>query len=246
LLRRATRRLFWSHEVVWFADGEYSHDRFGSDLTYFRQHRLDIPPRFLLSNEVFHTLHIDLTQDLDLLFARFSKTSRNEVRRSSKEGIQIKQESEPAATELFLKRQKWFNLRKHLGEPVSRKQLADYGGQWFLYTAYRAGTWLGHLLLLHDQERVRQWVLANNLDHDDHAVVGYASRALVWNSMQDAKNKGFATYDFGGIVDDENDPRYGVTRFKSSFGGMLVREQNSVVIPNRYHRLLYGTLKGRG
>jgi lipid II:glycine glycyltransferase (peptidoglycan interpeptide bridge formation enzyme) len=246
LLRHAAKKLFWSHEVIWFADCEYSHDRFPSHLTYFRQHRLTIPSHFLLTSEVFHTLHTDLTQDLDQLFGRLSKTCRNEVRRSSKEGIEIKQELRPDATELFLERQKWFNLRKHLGEPISRKQLADYCGHWFLYTAYRAGAWLGHLLLLHDEQRVREWVLASNLDYDDHAVVSYASRALVWNSMEDAKNKGFLTYDFGGIVDDDSDPRYGVTKFKSSFGGTLVEEQNSVVIPNRYHRLLYATLKGRG
>lgn len=246
MLRHAARRLLWSHEVIWFADGEYSQERFPSDLTYFRQHRLDIPSRFLLSNEVFHTLQLDLSESIEHLFSRLSETTRRHTRKSLKEGITLREDHDEFSVGEFLVRQRGFNVRKSLGTPMTRKHLDSYHGNYVLYSAHLGQTWMGHLLMIHDKQRTRIWQLASNLDFKDKSLLGYASKALVWNSICQAKVSGFSIYDFGGVVLDTNHPAYGVTQFKSSFGGMLVQEQNSVVIPNRYHRLLYEALKGRG
>jgi lipid II:glycine glycyltransferase (peptidoglycan interpeptide bridge formation enzyme) len=74
--------------------------------------------------------------------------------------------------------------------------------------------------------------------------VGYASKALIWHSMREAKAKGFSVYDFGGVILNKAHPAFGITQFKSSFGGYPAHEKNSLVIPKALCRALYTTLKG--
>ena len=49
----------------------------------------------------------------------------------------------------------------------------------------------------------------------------YAGNALQWAIISDAIRRGYRTYNMSGAAADPSDPRYGITKFKLSFGGEL-------------------------
>lgn len=236
---------FLNHETVWFASEDYDPKLYPADVTYFRQHRLSIPSKFVMSSEPFSTLFLELaTGDL---VKGLSTTTRYHLNRGAREGIRLveSQKDSPSIVE-FCQRHSIFSRAKSLGKAPSPhrkallpRDLQEIKEHWSLYSAFMRDTWLADLLVIHDDDRARLWVIANNLEYKPRSIVGDASKSLVWRSICDAKAKGHAIYDFGGVVLDQNDPRYGVTRFKRSFGGFLVTEENSVVAPNPIVRAGY-------
>ena len=227
-----------SHDVIWFASGEFDPGCREALITYFRQHNLVLPQECVVRSEPFNTLVFDLSQDRDVLYKKVAKNCRYEIKRASREGIAVtRYEGWSDEVALFLERHAAFHEQKHYGEAVTKSQLN--GHKWSLYKAEQAGVWLSYLLLTCDEERIRMWVFINNLEFDNRAIVGFASRKIIWHSICDAQDMGLRLYDFGGIVLDEQDSRYGVTKFKRFFGGNLVTEQNSLVITNPLIRAAY-------
>lgn len=64
--------------------------------------------------------------------------------------------------------------------------------------------------------------------------------SLQWRAIRDARLSGCKTYDFYGIppVEDPNHPMYGLYRFKTGFGGVIVHRAGSFDFPVK--RILYG------
>lgn len=237
-------RFPYSRDVVWFASGEYSTSRFRARVTYLRQHSMDIPLELIVSDERFYTLFLDLSHDVDDLKSRFTKTFRYDINRSRKEAItHLRQEIGGEGGEAFVERHRAFNLKKGLGRSLTTVDLMRLKGSLRLYSAFKGEEPLADILLISDGFRARQWVVVNNTNHPSRNLVGYASKALVWESIQDAKASNHQIYDFGGIVLDENDPRHGITEYKRSFGGRLVEERNTLVVRNRVDRAVYGWLR---
>jgi lipid II:glycine glycyltransferase (peptidoglycan interpeptide bridge formation enzyme) len=232
---------FLRHEVIWFATGTYSRQAFPANITYFRQHRIEMPSEYIVHNEPFCTLFLDLRNSEEHIWRGFTKTVRNEIGRAERERIQISGIEEASKAQPFLSRHKWFASRKHLGKPLAAGQLRAINNNWVLYTATLDNEWLADLLMLKDEARVRQWIAISNLDYRSRPLVGYASKSLVWRSIRDARSGGHEIYDFGGVVNDQNDPRYGITLYKQAFGGSPVKESNSLVVPNRALRHAYLT-----
>lgn len=227
-----------SHDVIWFASGKFDPIYYDALITYFRQHTMDLPPEYVVYSESINTLLFDLSQDRDVLYKNVAKNSRYEIERALREGIIVtRYENWSDEVALFLERHAAFHKQKHYGEAVKQSQLN--GHKWLLYEAEQAGVWLSYMLLTRDEERIRMWVFINNLEFDKRALIGFASRRLVWQSICDAQDMGLRFYDIGGVVLDEQDSRYGVTKFKKSFGGNLVTEQNSLVITNPLVRAAY-------
>lgn len=56
---------------------------------------------------------------------------------------------------------------------------------------------------------------------------------LQWRAIQDAKNYGCRSYDFYGIppADDPHHPLYGLYRFKTGFGGMIIHRVGTLDVP---------------
>jgi hypothetical protein len=79
-----------------------------------------------------------------------------------------------------------------------------------------------HLILRDFPRRAMAIYSAHNVSLElDHATRGLLNAALHWWEMQHYRAEGFADYDWGGVVLDERSPLYGITRFKSRFGGEL-------------------------
>ena len=245
VLKIRTSLYFLNHETVWFASGDYDPKLYPADVTYFRQHRLSIPRKFVMSSEPFSTLFLDLsTGDL---WKGLSWTTRYDVNRGAREGIRFVESQKGTSSIVeFCQRHRIFSKAKSLAKgllPHNKvllpRDLERVKEHWSLNSAFMKDIWLADLLVIHDDDRARLWVITNNLDHNPRSIVGYASKSLVWRSICDAKTKGFGIYDFGGVILDENDPRYGVTRFKQSFGGYVVTEKNSIVVYNPIFRIGY-------
>jgi lipid II:glycine glycyltransferase (peptidoglycan interpeptide bridge formation enzyme) len=225
--------------VTWFASGEYIREKHSALITYFRQHTMKFPIAYVVQSEPFYTLIIDLLQNREVIHKNIAKNTRYEIERAEREGIVVNRYDELSKEfKHFLEQHAIFNNYKKLGQSLTQDQLTSHH-----LTLYKAtlpdGTWLSYLLLTSDEERIRVWVFINNLELASRTLVGYASRRLIWASICDAQDSGLRLYDFGGVVIDERDPLYGVTRFKKSFGGNLVEERNSLVIPNPIIRTAY-------
>jgi hypothetical protein len=238
---------FLNHETVWFASGDYDPKLYPADVTYFRQHRLSIPRKFVMISEPFSTLFLELSTG-DLVKG-LSTTTRYHLNRGAREGIRfVESQKDTSSIAEFCQRHSIFTKGKSLGKskallPRNKgtlpRDLEPVKEHWSLNSAFIKDIWLADLLVIYSDDRARLWVITNNLDYNPRSIVGDASKSLVWRSICDAKTKGFAIYDFGGVILDENDPRYGVTRFKRSFGGYLVTEENSIVVPNPIFRAGY-------
>lgn len=228
-------------EVVWFASGGYSREDYPADITLFRQHDVNLPTEAVVDDHEFVTMILDLGQPIPVLEESLATTTRYEIRRARREGVTIRKEARDF--DAFLERHRRFNRAKRLGAALDREQIARCRGNVRLYSAWRATDWFADLLLIHDDARIRQWVMVNDFTSTDRAILGYASRLLVWHSIELAKAEGFARYDFGGIVREPSDPRHGITRFKASFGGSELVERDSIVIPSRALRNAFRLLR---
>jgi len=199
-----------------------------------------------------HTRIIDLTKDEATLRSELGSSHRNRVNGTERRGISIRQTTDPADFDRFLKmlhdtaahsrvtfwsdslfRQLHDSLgpeiiRMYLaeaeGEPVASAMFYDWGGT--RYYAH-AGAY---------QERNRKLK---------------ASVSLVWQALVDAKAAGLQRYDLWGVA-PEGDSAHrlaGISEFKAGFGGQLVSYAGTWDIPLKPSKYrLYGVyrkLRGR-
>jgi hypothetical protein len=244
MIRVTTTRAGLRHDVVWFASGEFDATRFPADVTYLRQHSMTLPAAAVLRSTPVDTLVLDLRHDEDAIWSAVRKSVRYDIRRATQEGLVISGTTDPTdvAVTTFLERHGAFVARRDLGAAVTRRQLEAYAGHWTLLSATSDGTWLSHLLLLHDETRSRQWVAFSASDQAaDRAVVGRASKALVWHSVLLARAAGRRVYDVGGVSADRPELE-GITAYKRAFGGTPLLEHDALVVPRRSRRLAYRAL----
>lgn len=246
MLRYNTFNFLIRKETVWFAHGLYSKKEYTAHITYFRQHSLDIPQEFIVYDEDFHTLVLNLSEDLDALYANISRSNRQDIEHAKKEGVLIScfRDSEKGVKD-FVHRHGEFNKAKGLGKAISKNDVIALKGNWSIYNAVLKGEWLVQHIHIYDGERMRAWVNGSNLNISLRKCLGYAGKAMFWQSICDAKNMGLKLFDFGGIVLDKDDPRYGITLYKKYFGGSLLTQRNTLVIPDPFIRNLYCRLRKR-
>jgi hypothetical protein len=84
---------------------------------------------------------------------------------------------------------------------------------------------------------------SERISKDDEKIVSYSNRLLHFAEMQWGKTRGFKTYDFGGIyLGHEDSKKASITKFKKSFGGVIVKYYNAlpkkVLLKNKLIKLL--------
>ena len=176
------------------------------------------------------TVLLDLSENLDNILSRMSKTTRYDIRASQKRGVSVREalitdlESIDQILTITSKRQcfhcpgksylreVWRHLAQHFkgfiaevdGHPVSVVLLTAYGDT----VTYWRGGWTG------EQGRL------------------YPNEALQWAAIQWAKNQNYRYYDFGGIPRelaarvlqgkcDRGSLRHSVGFYKLGFGGRV-------------------------
>ncbi|RLE67230.1 MAG: hypothetical protein DRJ45_09735 [Thermoprotei archaeon] len=232
---RKPYRIFKIKEI-WFAEQPFLEmDPSGYDGIAFKACKKKVRVKgFIGGGDGQATIVIDLTKDLDEIWKGMDKSScRYAINRAIRDGVKVKINSN---YDKFFEIYKTFMIRKKI-YPTFLSRLYDpkleimERGYGILFTAELEGEILGGCYFIHDDEHIRWLVGASKrleVDRKKATLIGNANRLIIWEAIKWAKERGIKEFDLGGYsLDAENnpnDPRYGVNKFKKSFGGKIVKK----------------------
>ena len=211
---------------IWFADSPYDVDNCHSVKFNACKNKVDTND---FNCEKHTTITIDLTQDLDKIWKKMKKSScRYAITRAEKDEIKIKVNQNYNE---FFKIYHSFRNKKGLSTISSflwnpEIEIMNHNGT--LFTAEFNNEILSGNFYLEDKNNIR-WILGASkrlaVDREKATLIGNANRLIIWEAIKYAKNKGIKEFDLGGYSlsadKDKNNPKYGINRFKESFGGEL-------------------------
>jgi hypothetical protein len=192
----------------------------------------------------FYTLHVDLTQEQEALFASLSRSCRSQIRRAEHEDFHYETlaPAKPADVDEFAGFFDRFAAGKGLPPaPIDRLRALRDAGMLDLSAVVAEGqklVWHAHVRA---QGRARQLHSASLYrESEDSAArnrVGRAHRLLQWRDLVYYRGAGMRLYDFGGWYSgNEDEDLLRINAFKEEFGGHIVRE---------FHCAVPITLRGR-
>jgi hypothetical protein len=172
------------------------------------------------------TVCIDLAGTLDAIAKGVAKNTRYEVRQAEKLGDRVRIERNgPESTKEFLALYNDFARSKPELSAINHSALGRYEGFADTFMAYLDEKPVCGHVLLRDPEigRARLLYSASRRfdDRETARLSGTLNRFLHWREICAYREEGFNTYDLGGIQEDKSD---GITQFKMSFGGEIVKE----------------------
>ena len=191
---------------------------------------LDLHP---LAKPLYTTL-IDLESSLDELMRQMDpKSCRYEIRKSDKMDFNHHvNEFHDEAFGLF----NHFIVSNGYRAAITQEEWKGYASITDLHTIWHDNTLIAaHLILLNPPKRARL-LLSATADRKDESLRNFISplnRRLHWCEIIWYKEKGYLEYDFGGILNNPDDPRYSITRFKNSFGGKPITEYSLYLFGNK-------------
>jgi len=205
---------------IWFA--EYPYDVKGADRVIFRDCKNKVDVQGFGREEII-TFVINLTQDLDSIWKKMSRTScRQEINRAVKEGIKIKINQN---FEDFIEIDKLFSKAKGwMSSGVTADFLKKNG---ILFVAELNGEILGGYFYLKDDNNMRPLFNPSkrlNVDDKKSSLVGMGNRLIIWEAIKYAKAKGIKEFDFAGYNagGEGHEILNKPSLFKQSFGGDIV------------------------
>lgn len=180
---------------------------------------------------------IDLTRDLDSIFASFTKGTRYEINRAGqRDGIVPAIPQTPLDTQLdeFMDYYDRFASSKGVAK-IRREQfraLADANSVAVSFARDANGSVLAAHGYLLTPSRVRLTHSASLFRTEEssaaRAQAGRANRLLHWNDLAAFHEIGVDCYDFGGwYAGSRNAALLNINAFKQEFGGHVVKEWNS-------------------
>jgi len=220
MLEIESNRYGFKTKTIWFSDAPFEVN--GYDGVVFRACTDNVDLEGFFKRE-FTTSVIDLTQDLDVIWGKMSKSScRSAIKRAEREGVEILVNQE---YETFINLNR--NFRTDKGLPpfdVDVDFMKNYGT---LFVSMINGTIFGGQFYLNDDSHMR-WLLgaSKRLESTDNikSLIGAANRLMIWEAIQYAKTAEIGTFDMGGYYTGKiPDPqKEGINHFKKSFGGEIV------------------------
>jgi len=183
---------------------------------------------FLLSQthpQFRRTQWIDLTQDEEALLASFKPKTRYNIRLAERKEVRVKAANNPNDLQTFYNMYKSTASRQHfpVREFTYYEQLYDEMAQdnavQLLLARHEETVLAGVMLIRSGQRAFYQYGASTPQSRE--LMPTYL---LQWEAMRWAKSAGCTLYDMVGLpeVQDQNDPFWGVARFKSGFGGEVV------------------------
>lgn len=205
---------------IWFAQQPYDVDGVGRIIFRDCKNKVNAPG---FSFDEFTTLVVDLTRELDGIWADMDKSScRYAIRRAERDGIVVKINED---AEKFCKLNKNFRKKKGLfiGPSDSLGFIIKNGT---LFTAYYNNKIISGSFFLEDMNNIR-WLFGASdrliVDTKQASIIGNANRLIIWEAIKYAKNKNIKEFDFGGYLESSNDEqKINISLFKKSFGGSVV------------------------
>lgn len=200
----------------------------------------------IIATQQFSTTIIYLTKSLDEIYAKFDRKScRYEIRKVDKIKNRVRIETNndvKLAYDMLID----FIKKKQYTRPVKFKIFKTHAKYSDIFIGYLDGEPIVmHMLLRDPPERVRLLHSASRRFENEFFAKYTAplSRYMHWYEIQKYKKEGFKIYDFGGIDLNPDSPRYGITKFKLSFGGAIITEYNHIIVKNRFLFQIRGILR---
>jgi peptidoglycan pentaglycine glycine transferase (the first glycine) len=173
-----------------------------------------------------NTMTLDLSQSEDELLAAMSQSTRRKIRQSEKRDVQVRSTTDE--TEL----RTLYTIYAETGDrqEFTIRPWTYYQRLWTSFlqaglahvlVAEHNGTILSGAVLFHFGQRVWYFYgMSSNEERDRQP-----NYAVQWAAIQWAKAQGYRTYDWWGAPNEfqEDDPMWGVYRFKRGFGSTIVR-----------------------
>ena len=183
--------------------------------------------RFSASQVQFrNTVTLDLTPDADAILMDMNQSTRRKVRTGEKKDVSVRVADQPGDLQTL------YDLYTVTGERQGFliRPLDYYRQAWArfieagLAVAFLAefeGQPLAGLVMFHFGPKA--WYFYGMSSNEERNRM--PTYALQWAAIQWAKDHGYGTYDFWGAPDtfSEDNPMWGVYRFKDGFGGQVVR-----------------------
>lgn len=183
-----------------------------------------------------HTLLTDLTKNEDDLYLLLGKTVRNEVNRSKRDGVRVDGlgglAEHTGMLDLMEETYNGMCREKDLAWVFPRAEVVSYdaGGGLLMSVAYTDGkpSVFHTYVLAGEIARLYQSCSEFRFDGNAHRnAISRANRYLHWKDMLELKDRGYRTYDWGGVGSLENPG--GIDKFKMGFGGDGVTLYNAKV-----------------
>jgi len=172
------------------------------------------------------TIVLDLAPDEDTLLANMKEKWRYNIRLAGRKGVQIR------VAETVEDVEKWYGLLQttSIRDQFGIHTLEFYMRAWQIFTLREQA----RLLLAHHNGQLLAGIFVGLMSKQAVYLYGASSNEqrqlmpnylLQWEAIRWAKQAGAATYDFWGIpdTDDQSEAMAGVYRFKSGWGGSIVR-----------------------
>jgi hypothetical protein len=180
----------------------------------------------VVRHEKTATVCIDLSGTLEALSKGVANNTRYEIRQAEKLGDRIRIERNgPELTDKFLALFNDFVRSKPEVAAINHSMLRRYEAHADIFMAYLDGNPVCGHVLLRDVEigRARLLYSASRRfdDRETARLSGTLNRFLHWHEICAYREERFSAYDLGGIKEDKAD---GITQFKMSFGGDVVKE----------------------
>ncbi len=172
------------------------------------------------------TILLDLTQDEDRLLANMKEKWRYNVRLAARKDVQIR------VAETLEDVESWYALLQTTGirDRFGIHSLDYYRRVWQIFVPREQA----RLLLAYHNEQLLAGIFVGFMAKQAIYLYGASSNEqrqlmpnylLQWEAIRWAKQAGATTYDFWGIpeTDEQSEAMAGVYRFKSGWGGRIVR-----------------------
>lgn len=185
--------------------------------------------------QTFHSQFSDLTLPEEELFLQISKTGRNEVRRSEKDGVAREffdsqaLLGQPEILEGLAEMYRRMYASKGKEASLNPEQMLAYARAGALYCsrAKKDGEALVYHSYLADKTCARLLHSVSDFrESGDAALISRANRGLHWEDMKRFSQMGLSLYDWGGISNP--DAPNGIDQFKMKFGGKPVTYYNAI------------------
>ena len=175
----------------------------------------------------FYTLKVNLLKSEEDILKNFSKNTKYEIRRASKENIKMFKLD--IDMKQYIKYYSSFAKEKNLSL-LSLQELSYY---WNNLVILGSGKSLDNILIINtyliDNKRARLFhsiSLFRGDDSIDKKLAGMANRFLHFEAMKFFKSKGFVIYDFGGI--GKNETTKTIDKFKLNFTKNIAKEYHLI------------------
>ncbi|MBI5961271.1 MAG: peptidoglycan bridge formation glycyltransferase FemA/FemB family protein [Chloroflexi bacterium] len=183
--------------------------------------------RFSASQVQFrNTITLDLSRDEEAILAAMNQSTRRKVRTGPKKGVTVRLADSAADFQTLYDLYRVTGARQ--GFLIRPPDYYHTAWSRFMEAGLAAGflaEWEGRalagLVLFHFGPKA--WYFYGMSANEERERM--PTYQLQWEAMRWAKAQGYATYDFWGAPNEfvEEDPMWGVFRFKEGFGGTVVR-----------------------